>query len=509
MHPFNSNNIDEKNYPFEELLSSTSVIFYQCSLEEDYPIVFITKNVKEKLGFSREAIYQDFTFWIDRIHPEEREFVKKGFYNILKQKNRVFEYRIKTESGKYCWIRDENTVIHDEDGNPESIAGNVIDITNQKEAQDKLREFNETLEQRIEERTKDLRRANEKLKQEVEQRNEAEKTLEDSEQRYRAYTELSFDAIFEIDLDGTITDCNPRACQMFGYSKEELIGMDTLELTPDRYKDSQPAMLSEKITTGNEAWERVYKKKDGTLLPTEINTKMYTRGNKKSLIAYVRDISEQKKYEQTIRESLKEKETLLAEVHHRVKNNLAIISGLLELQSLNSENPKLTGELRVSQSRIQSIAMVHEKLYQSESFSDILLSQYVDELLDFISETHEQDGQSIEVHKDIDPVTLPMIQAIPCGLILNELITNAYKHAFMDRDEGNIYLTLSAGPNDFVTLEVEDDGVGLPDDFNIYSSTSMGMTLISTLVKQINGSLDLSTGKGACFEITFEMGKQS
>ena len=626
------------SYPLQELLATSAIIFYHCSIEEKFPLLFISDNVEDVLGFRPEEFYSRNSLWMDRLHPDDYDNVVSHFENLHKTNSFVTEFRFLHKNGEYVWMRDEVKMIRNEAGEPTSVVGSSINITSRKKAEEELNHLNETLERRIEERTKDLTEANRKLKQQIQYRNKAENKLseqkeklrllqmavanindmviitkveldkplnskivfvnrafekftgykvdevlsespgflhgpdtssgilefieskilnhepfrtefinykkdgtpywveldmspfpsddegyeywvginrditkrkktelelEDSEHRHRAYTELSFDAIFEIQKDGTITDCNARACEMFGYSREELIGLNTTALTPEKYRTSQPEIISENMTTGSEAWERIYQKKDGTSFTTEINTKMYSRGDEKRIIAYVRDISEQKKNEQTIKASLKEKETLLAEIHHRVKNNLAIISGLLEMQTFNADEA-IVNELRESQSRIQSIAMVHEKLYQSDSFTDIPFGNYIDELFRFIANTYNVDENSVRIEKDLDVVSLDVSQAIPCGLILNELITNAYKHAFAETEYAVIAISLKKEGNKII-LRVKDNGKGLPADFEIDQPSSLGTTLIRTLVQQLNGELEVSSKNGACFTISFEV----
>ncbi|MGD8428318.1 MAG: PAS domain S-box protein [Balneolaceae bacterium] len=342
------------------------------------------------------------------------------------------------------------------------------------------------------------------INRDITKRKQAEQKTEESQQRYRAFAELSFDAIFEISLDGTILNCNKKACDLFGYNRHELIGTNARELTPDEYKDSQPDIISDNITTGDEAWERTYKRKDGRLIPTEIHTQTYQIGDEQHLIAYVRDNSAHKSFENTINQSLKEKETLLAEVHHRVKNNLAIISGLLEMQAFNTDDSQLLEKLRESQSRIQSIAMVHEKLYRSDSFSKIAIDKYIDDLLPIIIKSMVNNEKKIAVKKDMESVFLNINQAIPCGLLLNEVITNCYKHAFTEQDEGTIWITLEKAAG-YLTLSIKDNGKGLPEHFDIDNQPSLGMTLMSTLAKQLDGELTIASDNGSLFKISFEI----
>lgn len=343
------------------------------------------------------------------------------------------------------------------------------------------------------------------INRDITKRKDAEFRLEESEKRYRSFFELSFDAIFEVDIEGNVLKCNKRACELFGYKRDELVGMHVLDLTPEEYHHKQPETYAGIATTGGEAWERVYQKKDGTVFPTEIHTEFYEMEGQKRLIAYVRDNTEHKKYEKEIGRSLKEKETLLAEVHHRVKNNLAIISGLLQMQVFNTEDKQVLAKLQESQARIQSIAMVHEKLYSSESFSEVAFDTYINDLLGMIEGSMSDFEKDISVEKDMDKVFLTVGQAIPCGLMLNELITNCYKHAFDGRTEGKIRISLEH-KDDQVILSVEDNGKGLPRDFNIESESSLGMTIVNTLKNQLSGRLKVqSNDQGTAFTLTFEI----
>ena len=208
--------------------------------------------------------------------------------------------------------------------------------------------------------------------------------------------------------------------------------------------------------------------------------------------------------EKKLKESLEEKVTLLAEIHHRVKNNLAVISGLLDLQAYNEENTLVNKRLRESQARIQSIAMVHEKLYQSESLSRIELHSYVDEMVAFLSGIFKSIRTDVSIENNTDSVYLDIRQAVPCGLILNELITNAYKHAFEGREKGTIEIDLNRKGNTAI-LQVSDDGVGVPDKFDKELSDSLGVTLVKTLVKQLKGEISVENRNGTTVSITFEL----
>lgn len=221
----------------------------------------------------------------------------------------------------------------------------------------------------------------------------------------------------------------------------------------------------------------------------------YGPGDDILLEGFISDISQQKIAQKRMRESLREKEVLLQEIHHRVKNNLAVISGLLELQAMSTEDEVTLNTLRESQMRIQSMAMIHQKLYQSEALSNIGFDHYVKELIQTIENTYNFDGQDVSVEFDMDPVKLNVNQAIPSALILNELVTNSFKHAFKGKDKGSVSINLHQD-EDRVKLKVIDDGKGLGPDFNIETQQSLGMTLVHTLTQQLEGELEFYSGNG-------------
>ncbi|MGM0506991.1 MAG: sensor histidine kinase [Bacteroidota bacterium] len=300
---------------------------------------------------------------------------------------------------------------------------------------------------------------------------------------------------------------NRRLTGILGYEEEDLIGQPLSMLFEREEYDSVQAFLARQ-TPGH--LEIRMKRKDGTWVPVNLNESELlesARPSRKRVFVFS-DITTLKEAEKKIHQSLKEKEVLLAEIHHRVKNNLAVISGLLEMQvwSLSQEDSANIDALKESQLRIQSIALVHELLYQSESFSRIDLSQYIDKLLLAIQKTHRRSGRDIELVLDLEDVQLTINQAIPVSLILNELVVNAYKHAFDGMDQGRVTIQLYR-EEEGVVLVVEDNGVGLPDPFNPLTNKSLGMTLVRTLARQIHADLELgnhtSGSPGAQFVLRF------
>jgi two-component sensor histidine kinase len=215
------------------------------------------------------------------------------------------------------------------------------------------------------------------------------------------------------------------------------------------------------------------------------------------------DITDKKVSEEKIRKSLKEKEILLMEVHHRVKNNLALVSGLMQLQAYQADEESVYKYLNDNQSRIKSIALIHDQLYQNHDFTYIRLDKQTSRLMKHISDSIN-DGKEIEVNLDLEEIEVNINQAVPYSLIVNEIITNAYEHAFKERDTGRITVSLFR-ENDLINLIFEDDGVGLPRDLDLDDPKSLGMTLMKTLSDQIKGTVSFEgTGNGTRIGLQFE-----
>lgn len=204
----------------------------------------------------------------------------------------------------------------------------------------------------------------------------------------------------------------------------------------------------------------------------------------------------------SIKRSLKQKEMLLQEVHHRVKNNLAIISGLIEMQIYTTEDEQARQVLRDSQTRIRSMAMVHEKLYSSENLSDVEMDYYIKELVDTIAETF-QNNVAVSIEYDLDAITLSTDKSVPCGLLINEIVVNAFKHAFSSVNEGKLLVSLKE-QDQWISIQISDNGPGIPKDVDL-NDDSLGMMLIKTFTQQLNGEIDItSNGTGTTFSLVFE-----
>lgn len=231
----------------------------------------------------------------------------------------------------------------------------------------------------------------------------------------------------------------------------------------------------------------------------------FSKMSEEEVVVISRNITETIEYEHKLIESVKEKEILLKEVHHRVKNNLQVINSILNLQSSYVKDPETLEIIVESQNRIRSMSYIHESLYQTKNFSSINFQNYISNLVQNLVHSYEVYNEKINLVEEIDEVDLPLDQAIPCGLILNELVTNSLKYAYPGDMKGDISIKVYEKDKK-VFIEVEDFGVGLPDNFNISESDSLGLSLVDTLIEQLDGELTLDNTNGTKFLIIF--GKQ-
>lgn len=233
---------------------------------------------------------------------------------------------------------------------------------------------------------------------------------------------------------------------------------------------------------------------------------IYILPDENGILIHCIDITELKEKEDKLTQSLNEKNILLAEIHHRVKNNMAVISGLLDLQEMMGVDPKIA--LKESRARIKSMAIIHEMLYQSDSFSNINLRDYTASLLNHLKKSHLQDDR-IKLQESVQEINLNINQAIPLGLIINELIVNAIQHAFADTQGNNNTIGLDIRQDkNLITLCIEDNGRGLPEDFDLRKPDSMGFTLINTLKDQLEADLNIRSNGTTQFILSFKQNEK-
>ena len=331
--------------------------------------------------------------------------------------------------------------------------------------------------------------------------------LQASEIRYRRLFETAQDGILILNAEtGKIEDVNPYMIDMLHYSLDEFVGMKLWEVSP--FKDT---------VFNKEAFEELQDKgyirykdlpletKEGKPIAVEFVSNVYKVNGDKVIQCNIRNITERKQAEEGIRASLREKEILLLELHHRVKNNMEVISGLLDLQARSSGNPELIEMLNKSQSRIRSMALVHEQLYASKDLARINMVGYVRALSQELLQAYNIAPGKIDMIVQTDgDVYVDINKAIPSGLILNELISNALKHAFPGDRPGELRIIIQETKSKEIEIVVRDNGLGLPDDVDIHQSRSMGLYLVNGLVKkQLEGQIEVRRDNGTEFRIKF------
>ena len=297
-----------------------------------------------------------------------------------------------------------------------------------------------------------------------------------------------------------LLDANKKFVEIFGWdSLDDMIGMNVLDLASE---DTRDIVLENIKSSFEEPYEVSALKKDGTTSPIVIQGKRYIHGEKTVRVATVRDISKEKDAEAKILASLKEKEVLLKEVHHRVKNNMAVISSLLSLQSGYVTDKKYLDMFNESQSRIRSMALVHEKLYQSKDFTHIDVKDYIETLAQNIKMTFAGD-LNISSNIEVENIQIDIDELVPCGLIINEILTNVFKHAFSGTKNPTLNISLRMHDEENVTLTIADNGIGFPEGFDSSKSTGLGLKLVNVLVNQIRGTIGITSGNGVTYKIEF------
>ncbi len=347
----------------------------------------------------------------------------------------------------------------------------------------------------------------------ITERIKAEKALRESETRLRHFYESDMFGVFYFNLDGLITDANDKLLEIIGYTREDLQEgkVNWNKMTPPEQRFLDERAIAEMKTIGvKEPKEKEYIRKDGSRVPVIVGIAAFDRVHNEG-IAFVLDVTERKKAEKALTniEIARKRE-----IHHRIKNNLQIISSLLDLQAEKFDNPKVIEAFRESQDRVISMALIHEELHKSEGLDTLNFSPYIEELAENLFQTYRLGNANISLNLDLEEnLFLDMDAAIPLGIIINELVSNSLKYAFPDMDKGEIRIKLrreekgecksNGCKSTSFTLTVLDNGVGIPENLDIEEIDSLGLQLVTSLVDQLDGELELKRNKGTEFTIKF------
>ena len=348
-----------------------------------------------------------------------------------------------------------------------------------------------------------------KLRSEIKKRKRSEEALWTSEKKYKDLQDASINGHAWTDMEGHLIEVNDSYKNMMGYSEDELRKLTYKDITPEKWHASEQIILTEQILDRgySDPYEKELIRKDGTVFPVELSAYLIkdAQGNNKGMRAIVTDITKRKQAEDQIKSSLSEKEVLLREIHHRVKNNMQVITTLLMFQSDKIKDKRYADMFKESQDRIRSMALVHEKLYQAQSFAQIDFKEYVNSLVNSLFRSYGAKPDIIALQIDVEDVSLELESAIPCGLIINELVSNALKYAFPEEREGEIRIVLYSINTGELVLEVSDNGIGMPEELDIRNTESIGLHLVTILSEdQLEGRIELNKIDGTNFRIRFK-----
>lgn len=428
----------------------------------DGTFIDVNHSALDLFGYTREEMMQLnarelYNDPVDRF-AFQREVEKKGFV-------RDFEVKLRRKDGTEIDCLLTSAVWKDGNGHVLGYDGVIRDITERKKMEEALRE---------------------------------------SEEQFRNLFENALIGIYRTTPHGHVTMANPALVHMLGYSSSEEVCQQNLE-KEGSVPECCRSLFKKLMENGGQVvgLESVWIKQDGTPLFVRENARA-VHDEEGAILYYegtVEDISERRKAEEQVRISLKEKEILLREVHHRVKNNLQVISSLLNLQSSYVKDNQYRELFKESQNRIKTMALIHEKLYQSENLANVHFNEYVRTLVHWLIRSYEI-NQEIALKLEVEDVSLGVDTAIPCGLIINELVSNSLKHAFPEK-KGEIKIGLRS-ENETIELIVSDNGVGIPDTVDFRNTETLGLRLVTILAEgQLGGKIRLQRQKGTEFHITF------
>jgi PAS domain S-box-containing protein len=305
--------------------------------------------------------------------------------------------------------------------------------------------------------------------------------------------------------DNRYIDANVAFMKLIGYERDEIIGSSPALLNLWVNPGIRAGMLKKILKEGRaDNTEATIRTKTGEIKTVIMNAYLIDIENENCALGITIDITERKKAEDTVRTSLAEKEALLRELYHRTKNNMQVISAMLGLYARKSTDKYVKAAFKEMENRIFSMSLVHQKLYQSRNLSSICLKEYIEDLTELLFRSSNVDKRKIALVLQIEDVYVTVDRAIPCGLIISELITNSLKHAFADNRRGSIRIFLKKEPGEVIVIRISDDGVGLPAGYNLREKAGLGLqSTFSLIEQQLGGSISYESGTGVSFLIRF------
>lgn len=453
----------ESEERFRTLYENATVGLYRTT--PDGRILLANPALLRMLGYDSFEEIAPLNLEPDGLGPE---YSRASFKDLLEKEGLIqgLEAAWKRKDGATVYIRESARAIFDPAGRVKYYEGTVEDVTERKRA---------------------------------------ELELLASETKFRRVFDRSLEGIFLTNLEGRILAANKAMVRMFGYESFSEFLTTSIH---DHYVETETrSKIIEALKAEDEIrnWELRLKRKDGTIFHALANATVLRdeTGRIDHIEGMLADVSDLVQSKAALQSALREKETLLKEIHHRVKNNMQVVSSLLSLQSQYLQDPEAITAFQDSQNRIRSMSMIHESLYRSDRLSRVDFAAYIRNLAQALIGSQAKYPGRIELRMDAEPVNFDLKTAIPLGLIINELVSNALKHAFSKDRKGTITIGLHHLAKDEFLLSVRDDGVGLPGDMELGQSKSMGLQLVETLTGQLDGRLHLGPPPGADFRISF------
>jgi PAS domain S-box-containing protein len=436
----------------------------------DFQLLEVNKAACDYVGMTREAMLGKNIFELNILHPEDINRASGNIQKLLlrEETKAVDKLRFKGRTGLYS--------VFQVTGTPILRDGEIVAFTNVCR--------DSTLEERL------------------------YASLEASEKWHRMLFNAGNDAIYVFHLTagnrpGKFIEANEIACQKYGYTRDELLKLSPENIAASQRLNQIPQVMKELLERRQFVFEFDHVHKDGHVFPVEISSNLFELDGVPTVLSIVRDITERKQAEDRLRAALKEKDVLLREIHHRVKNNMQIMSSLLRLQSRTMKDEKVLEAFNESQTRIRSMALIHESLYKSENLSSVDFRNYVEKMATHLFAVYNADPRQIHFHMEVQGGEIDINRAIPCGLIVNELISNALKHAFPQGRKGDLTVRILLDEVGKRHLLIKDNGIGFPEDFDLARSQTLGLQIIMDLTKQLEGRLELRRKGGTEFEIVF------
>ncbi len=441
--------------------------YYETDLKGNF--TFLNQSFSDITGYSMNEIlesnYRD--YGDENITSAAFDVFHKVYETGKSMK--APDWKIKGKDGEVRFIELSVSLIADASGSPKGFRGVIRDITDRKNAEIQLKV---------------------------------------SEEKYRSVVENA-SILIVIIQKGLIQYVNPMSLQISGYSPAEMAGRSITDLIHPLDHPALLEMYSQNLQGNRYPGRNEYRAfhRDGSMRWIVISGAPITWNSSPAILYFVTDITRIKAAEEQMHTSLREKETLLREVHHRVKNNFQIIISLINLQSRKIVDPALLALYTETQNRIRAMSLIHENLYRAGTFSGINFGAYLKTLMENLRLNYSSTDQEIELRSSLEDIELGIDQAIPCGLIINEILTNCFKHAFPPGFKGpkTIEVSLLTHAGDMVELRVADNGVGLPDGITPGSAGTLGMSLISTLAVQAKGTVSVEKNGGTRFAIHFKL----